>query len=126
MAGEKILVVDDDELSVELVRDVLEMHGYKIYCASRGQEAIELAREIQPALILMDIELPGMDGFAVTRALQEDSATRESLVVALTAFTMKNKKEEALSAGCIGYITKPINTHQLVKDVAFYLKKAVK
>jgi len=122
MPGEIILIVDDDERSIELTRDVLEAHGYLVYSATTGHDALKLAREIQPDLILMDIRIPGMDGLDVTRALQDDKATRQIPVVALTACALIGNENDVFAAGCIGYITKPIDTHRFPLDVARYLK----
>ena len=92
--------------------------------ASTGQEALQVARTQRPDLILMDLQLPGLDGFAVTRLLRADPATAEIPVVAVTAYAMRGDREKALEAGCTGYITKPIDTREFPATVRYYLALA--
>ena len=113
MAGEKILVVEDNPLNMELITDILESNSYCVVQAMTGSEAIELAKSECPALILMDIQLPGLDGLTITGVLKDDPATRSIPVVALTAHAMRGDEERARQAGCDGYISKPIDTRQL-------------
>jgi two-component system, cell cycle response regulator DivK len=113
----KILVVEDNPLNMELVCDILEANGYAVYQASAAQEGIKIARESIPHLILMDIQLPGMDGLAATQILKDDTTTKDIPVVALTAHAMKGDEQKALEAGCSGYITKPIDTREFPKLV---------
>ena len=113
MAGEKILVVEDNPLNMELITDILESNSYCVVQAMSGSEAIELAKSECPALILMDIQLPGLDGLTITGVLKDDPATRSIPVVALTAHAMRGDEERARQAGCDGYISKPIDTRQL-------------
>jgi two-component system, cell cycle response regulator DivK len=113
MAGEKILVVEDNPLNMELITDILESNSYCVVQAMAGAEAIELAKSECPALILMDIQLPGLDGLTITGVLKDDPATRSIPVVALTAHAMRGDEERARQAGCDGYISKPIDTRQL-------------
>ncbi|MFA5802280.1 MAG: response regulator [Thermoleophilia bacterium] len=120
--AEKILVVEDNEMNLELVSDVLVAHGYIVMQASAGREAIQIARDQQPDLILMDIQLPEMDGLEVTRQLKESTETKSIKVVALTAHAMRGDEEKAREAGCSGYIAKPINTREFASVVAGFLQ----
>src|SRR6185312_12782313 len=113
MAGEPILIVDDTPVNLKLTRILLVNEGYKVATAGSAEEALELLRSYHPRLILADIQLPGIDGLEMTRLIKQDERTRDTLVVALTAFAMKGDEERAMEAGCDGYITKPINTRSL-------------
>jgi len=110
MAGERILLVEDNPQNRRLAQFLLTARGYIVYEATTGEEALELARTQRPQLILMDLQLPGMDGYAVTRRLKEDAATAAIPVVAMTAYAMPGDREKALAAGCDGYLTKPLDT----------------
>src|SRR5262245_60743942 len=121
MFDETILVVDDNAMNLKLARMLLEAKGYKIHTAADGFEALKLAEELRPHLILLDIQLQGMYGLEVARLLKENPATREIPVVALTAYAMKGDEEKARAAGCDGYITKPIDTAKLPVQVRGYL-----
>lgn len=120
-AGAVILVVDDNRLNLELATDVLEAAGYGVRQAGSGPEAIAIALNEQPQLILMDIGLPDMDGYSALKALRGEPATTDILVVALTAYAMAGDEDRALAAGFDGYITKPIDTKGLPKAVATLL-----
>ncbi|MBE9593792.1 MAG: response regulator [Proteobacteria bacterium] len=122
MTGEKILIVEDDPMNMELFRDLLEVKGYIIYEAVEANEAIEQSRENKFALILMDIQLPGMDGLTATKIIKEQSKNKNTPIVALTAYAMKGDKERIEGAGCDGYITKPINTKEFPEEVAVFFK----
>lgn len=122
MTGEKILIVEDDPMNMELFRDLLEVKGYIIYEAVDANEAIEQSRENKFALILMDIQLPGMDGLTATKIIKEQSKNKNTPIVALTAYAMKGDKERIEGAGCDGYITKPINTKEFPEEVAVFFK----
>jgi CheY-like chemotaxis protein len=121
MAGELILIVDDHELNLKLARMVLEAHGYQIQIATDGLQALNLLAEIRPQLVLLDIQLPGIDGFEVARRIRSNPATRDLKVVAVTAYALKGYEEQARLAGCDGFITKPINTTQLPLQVRRYI-----
>lgn len=110
MAEKKILVVEDNPVNMELVTDLLEVAGFAFAMAMTAEEGIRLAESELPDLILMDIQLPGMDGLEATGHIKASATTRHIPIVALTAHAMKGDEERALQAGCIGYITKPINT----------------
>ncbi|MEE9151054.1 MAG: response regulator [Thermoplasmata archaeon] len=119
-----ILVVEDNPLNMELVCDILEANGYAVYQASAADEGIKIAKENIPHLILMDIQLPGMDGLAATQILKDDIITRDIPVVALTAHAMKGDEQKAFEAGCSGYITKPIDTRELPKLVKTFFNSS--
>lgn len=121
MAGERILIVEDNPMSMELIHDLLEVHRYTILQAWDAAKGIEVARTERPDLILMDIQLPGMDGLTATRVLKRDARTLDIPVVALTAYAMKGDEVKALEAGCAGYIPKPIDTREFVGTVQSYL-----
>ncbi|MBI3003326.1 MAG: response regulator [candidate division NC10 bacterium] len=118
----RILVVEDNPLNMELVCEVLEAHGYEVWQATAAAEALERLKGGKPDLILMDIQLPGLDGLALTRRLKRDPKTRDIQVVALTAHVMKGDRERILEAGCCGYIPKPIDIKELTSQVARFLR----
>ena len=105
-----ILVVDDNDAGQLLARAVLELDGFQVDSAGSSEEVMESLNARTPDLILMDVQLPGQDGLALTRQLKADPATATIPIVALTARAMAGDREQALAAGCSGYITKPINT----------------
>ncbi len=121
MAGERVLIVEDNPLNMELARDLLEAWGYLVSEASTAQEGIESVRAAKPDLVLMDIQLPGMDGLTATRLLREDPGLADLKIVALTAHAMKGDEQKVLEAGCNGYISKPIDTRQFPKQIAQFL-----
>jgi two-component system cell cycle response regulator DivK len=122
MAGEPILVVDDNVANAALLAFLLEKNGYRIRTASDAGEALEILTTFEPRLIMMDLQLPGMDGLALTRKLKADPRTREIVIVALTAYAMKGDDERARAAGCDGYVSKPIDTRALPAAVAEFLR----
>ena len=122
MTGIPILIVDDNPLNLKLTRLLLVQEGYVVQTAGDSEQALELMRTFSPRLILMDLQLPGMDGFELTRHLKDDSATRDIVIVAVTAYAMKGDEQRALDAGCDGYLAKPIDTRALASQVATYLK----
>lgn len=124
MPGETILIVDDNPLNLKLARVVLSLEGFDVRTATDAEEALLLLKDVHPHLILMDIQLPGLDGLELTRRLKGDPATRDIIIVAITAYAMKGDDERALSAGCDGYISKPINTQTLPATVTSYLDGA--
>lgn len=119
----RILVVEDNPLNMELVVDLLELEGYSALQATTGEEGLEMAHAEKPDLILMDMQLPGLDGFDATRRLKNDPATRDIPVVAITAYAMRGDAEKMYQAGCAGYIPKPIDIHQFAQTVARFLKR---
>ena len=118
----KILVVEDDQDNREMVVKALNFHGYQVIEAVDGEEAIEKARAENPDLILLDIYLPKMDGYEVTRTLKGDQDLQYIPIIALTAHAMRGDREEALAIGCDGYITKPINVRELPKQIEHFLR----
>jgi two-component system cell cycle response regulator DivK len=117
MAGELILIVEDNEKNRKLVRDVLQFKGYKTIETDTAEEGIELARTQKPELILMDIQLPKMDGMTALSHLKGDSATAGISVIALTASAMTEDRAKILAAGFDGYMTKPINVKEFTEMV---------
>lgn len=117
----KVLVVEDNKMNLELVTDILEARGYAVVQATNGTEALEIANSEQPDLILMDIQLPEMDGLEVTRLLKKNMSTRDITVVALTAYAMRGDEAKAREAGCSGYIAKPINTREFARVIDGFL-----
>jgi CheY-like chemotaxis protein len=113
-----ILVVEDNPVNLELVTDLLEVAGYAVLQAGSAEDGIDQARTAQPDLILMDVRLPGMDGLTATGVLKSEAGTRHIPVIALTAQAMKGDEEQALAAGCDGYLSKPIDTRELPKAIA--------
>lgn len=122
MSGEAILIVDDNAVNLKLVKVLLVKEGYQVRTAGDAEEALQSIAAAKPRLILMDIQLPGMDGLTLTRKLKDDPVTRDIRVVALTAYAMKGDEEKARAAGCDGYVTKPIDTQILPGLVAEQLK----
>ena len=120
MTGELILIVDDNEKNVKLVREVLRFAGYRTLEAASGEEAITLAGQQLPDLILMDIRLPGMDGLAAVELLKSQAGTAAIPVVALTSFAMKGDRERFLAGGFDGYLEKPISVKKLPDQVRHY------
>jgi two-component system, cell cycle response regulator DivK len=120
MAGELVLVVEDNEKNMKLFRDVLQAIGYRTLEATNGEDALELAAEHAPHLVLMDAQLPGIDGFETLRRLREDERTTGVSVVALTAQAMAGDRERFLDAGFDGYISKPVDLPEFIGAVKRY------
>ncbi len=121
MAGELILIIEDNVKNLKLIRDLLQFHGYPTLEAETGEAGVELARERHPALILMDVQLPGMDGRAALKVLKADAHTRHIPIIALTAYAMKGDREGLLAEGFDGYMAKPIEIKELPKVVERHL-----
>jgi CheY-like chemotaxis protein len=119
-----ILIIEDNEANRLLASAVLERDGFSVEMAGNSQEALEMLLEQKPDLILMDVQLPGVDGLSLTRRLKQDERTAAIPVVALTALAMMGDKERTLEAGCAGYISKPINTRTFAAEVRKYLPPA--
>jgi two-component system cell cycle response regulator DivK len=120
MAGELVLVVEDNDLNMKLFRDVLQATGYRTLEATSGEDALELVAEHAPDLVLMDSQLPGIDGFETLRRLREDARTAPTQVVALTAQAMAGDRERFLDGGFDGYISKPIDVPEFIGAVRRY------
>ena len=120
----KILIVEDNENNRSLFRDILKFHGHEVTVASDGAEGVALARELMPDLILMDIQMPGMDGMSAGCILKGDPATRGLKIIALTSFAMQGDEQKFLAAGFDGYLSKPISTRELPILVQKWLQEA--
>ncbi|MCX7725156.1 MAG: response regulator [Thermodesulfovibrio sp.] len=119
----RILIVDDNEDSRELVKKILKKHEYEVIEAVDGEDAIAKAIAYRPDLILMDISIPKIDGYEVTRRLKQRPDFKNIPIIAFTAHAMRGDQEKALQAGCNGYISKPINVKEFPKQIEIYLKK---
>jgi two-component system cell cycle response regulator DivK len=117
MANELILIVEDNEKNLKLVRDTLQYKGYRTIEAETGEDGVRLARERQPNLILMDIQLPGIDGITALGQLRADPATRDIRVIAVTASVMTQDRQKIMAAGFDGYQGKPISVKELLETV---------
>jgi two-component system cell cycle response regulator DivK len=120
MAGERILVVEDNELNMKLFRDILVSTGYRTLEATTGGEAVEVATELAPDLVLMDIQLPDFDGVQALGRLRANERTAAIPVVALTAQAMDGDRERFLAAGFNGYLSKPVNVRELIGTVRLH------
>jgi two-component system, cell cycle response regulator DivK len=123
MAGEQILVVEDNQLNMKLFRDVLRAKGYRTLEATTGARAVELATAQRPDLVLMDIQLPDIDGVEALGRLRADERTASTPVLALTAQAMRGDRERFLAAGFDGYVSKPVNIVELVGTVRQHCDK---
>jgi CheY-like chemotaxis protein len=119
--AKSVLVIEDNELNMKLIRTLLQLRGYHVLEAVDAETGIELSRKEKSDLILMDIQLPGMNGLEATRLIKENSATKKVPVVALSSYAMNGDKEKAIEAGCIDYITKPIDTKRFLEKLEKYL-----
>jgi len=123
VVGAAILIVDDNPANLKLARVTLQAEGYDVRTAVDAEQALALLETFEPALILMDLQLPGMDGLELTRLLKRDPARKHIRIVALTAYAMKGDDAKAYEAGCDGYITKPIDLDEFAKTVGEYLAR---
>jgi len=119
---QKILVVEDNQDNRELVVKVLKINGYKVIEAADGEEALEKTKTENPDLIIMDLFIPKIDGYEVTRRLKSDRDLKHIPVIALTAHALKGDMEVALAAGCDGYMPKPIDVRELPKQIEYFMK----
>jgi two-component system cell cycle response regulator DivK len=119
-----VLIVEDNELNMKLFHDLLDAHGYRTLQTRTGMEALKLAREHRPDLILMDIQLPEVSGLEVTKWLKDDDELREIPVIAVTAFAMKGDEARIRQGGCEAYISKPISVGTFLAAVRRYLGEA--
>ena len=113
----KILIVEDNEKNRVLIRDILKYYGYEVIEALNGEEGVKAAKKEMPDLIVMDIQMPVMDGFTATQALKSDPVTKGIKIIALTSFAMKGDKEKVMDAGFDDYIPKPIDTRNLPRMI---------
>lgn len=123
MAGEPLLVIDDNPQNLKLTRRLLVGEGFAVQTAVDAEQAIVVLETYRPRLILMDLQLPGMDGLELTRRLRSDPHHAHVVILALTAYAMKGDEQKALAAGCDGYITKPIHIDALLKVVTEHLAR---
>jgi CheY-like chemotaxis protein len=123
VTAERILIVEDNAKNLKLIRDVLQFSGYEVVEARSGEEGVELAGKRAPDLVLMDLQLPGIDGIEALRRLRADPATKGVPVVAVTAFAMRNDRDRTLRAGFDGYVEKPISVRALPSQVKSFLHR---
>jgi CheY-like chemotaxis protein len=121
MTNGKVLVIEDNKLNMKLVRDLLKIGKYQVFEAGDAETGIELAQVHKPDLILMDIQLPGINGLDATKILKEKTKFSSIPIIALTGCAMRGDKKKALDAGCVGYITKPIDTRAFLEKIAQFL-----
>ncbi len=121
MAGEALLIVDDNAINLKLARVLLTGEGYVVRTASDAEEALTMLETFAPRLILMDLQLPGIDGLELTRRLKADPRHKHIVIFALTAYAMKDDDKKAFAAGCDGYVTKPIDPETLPALIAKHL-----
>lgn len=122
--AKSVLIVEDNELNMKLFHDLLDAHGYATIQTRSGIEALELAREHRPALILMDIQLPEVSGLEVTKWLKDDDELRDIPVIAVTAFAMKGDEERIRQGGCEAYLSKPISVMGFIETVQNFIGEA--
>lgn len=117
----KILVIEDNEQNLYLVKFILEKHGYEVFAARDGQEGINLAVSINPDLIILDIQLPVMDGYTVAKQIKINAELAQVPIIAVTSYAMVGDREKTIEAGCNGYIEKPINPDTFIQQVEQHL-----
>jgi len=123
MSGKNVMVVEDNEKNRKLVRVVLKAKGYNIIEAATGEEALNLLKNQKPDIILMDIQLPGIDGLTLIKQIKASVITKDIPIIAVTAYAMKGDEQKILDTGCDAYVSKPINTQELPRIVEKYIKK---
>ncbi|MGC9976934.1 MAG: response regulator [Syntrophales bacterium] len=121
--GRVILIVEDDPKNLKLIRDLLQIRGYTTLEATDGKQGVDMARAKMPDLILMDIQMPVMDGFEAISILKADPVTKNTPTIALTAFAMQGDREKCMEAGFNDYITKPLDTRAFMTKVKEYLER---
>ena len=117
----KILVIEDNEQNLYLISFILEKNGYTVLSARDGREGIDMAVRVKPAMIILDIQLPLMDGYEVARRLSANTETEDIPIVAVTSYAMVGDREKTISAGCTGYIEKPIDPETFIDEIEKYL-----
>jgi CheY-like chemotaxis protein len=120
--GERVLIVDDNPTNLKLVAYLVKANGYDVDTAADAEAAVAAIRASKPRVILMDIQLPGIDGLELTRRLKADPETSDIAIIAVTAYAMKGDEEKALAAGCDDYVTKPIDTRALPQVIARHVQ----
>ena len=121
MANQTVLVIEDNEMNMKLARSLLQIGKYSVLEAIDAETGIRLAREHHPDLILMDIQLPGLDGLTATQKIKNDPAVKDITIVALTSYAMQGDEKKAMDAGCAGYIAKPIDTRNFLETLGQFL-----
>lgn len=116
-----ILIIEDNESNIYLISFILKKHGYGVIEAKSGEEGISLANSARPDLIIMDIQLPGIDGLETTRRIRQSEADEKIPIVALTSYALIGDRDKAIEAGCTGYIEKPINPETFIIEIERYL-----
>lgn len=124
MAGEPILIVDDNAQNLKLARVILTSEGYQVRTAVDAEDALTILESFEPRVILMDLQLPRMDGLSLTRLLKSDPRRRDIAIIAVTAYAMKGDDEKAFEAGCDDYMSKPIDAQALLTMIARQLRAA--
>lgn len=119
---QKILIIEDNEQNLYLLTFIVEKHGYEVSAARDGKEGIEMAQRVKPDLVLLDIQLPVMDGYAVASELRKNKDFADTPIVAVTSFAMIGDRERAIEAGCTGYIEKPIDPQTFMAQVEKYFQ----
>ena len=122
MPKETILIVEDNEINLRLAKLALAAKDFNIVAANSAEEALEILKNLRPKIILMDLQLPGMDGLQLTTLLKKNPETKDIIIIALTAIAMPNDSDKALKAGCNGYISKPYSVRTLATEIAMYIK----
>ncbi|MBN1383514.1 MAG: response regulator [Elusimicrobia bacterium] len=117
----KILVVEDNEKNMYLISFLLEKNNYEVIKATRGEEGVEIALKEKPDLVLMDIQLPGIDGLEATKKIRTSQSGREIPIIAVTSYAMSGDREKLIKGGCTGYIEKPINIEAFLLEIKKYL-----
>lgn len=117
-----VLVVDNEPFNLDLVKTILRHGGYNVVSAGSGPQAVAMAKQHRPHLVLMDLQLSEMDGFETTRKLMSDPDTSSAKVVAFSALAMASDRKKALKAGCVGFITKPVGARELITAVKGFLQ----
>ena len=116
-----ILIIEDNDLNMKLVKSLLKIGEFDVIEAENAEKGIQLTRDYHPDLILMDIQLPGIDGLQATRKIKEDDDINDIPIVALTSYAMQGDRQKAIDAGCSGYITKPIDTRGFLNNIERYI-----
>jgi len=124
MSDKNVMVVEDNEKNRKLMRVILKAKGFNVIEATTGEEALGILKNQKPDIILMDIQLPGVDGLTLTKQIKADATSSSIPIIAVTAHAMKGDEQKILDAGCDGYISKPVNTQELPFTVERYIKKS--
>lgn len=123
MSDKNVMVVEDNEKNRKLMRVVLKAKGYNVIEATTGEEALTILKKQKPDIILMDIQLPGIDGLTLVKQIKADTTTKDIPIIAVTAYAMKGDEQKILDTGCNAYVSKPINTQELPLVIEKYIKK---